>query len=64
MRRCCLLYTSKSNGEALESGKFTGTISNFYNASGEIDVETIRDSTDLDENGVGRLLGLRVVNAA
>ena len=54
----------QSNGEALESGKFTGTISNFYNASGEIDVETIRDSTDLDENGVGRLLGLRVVNAA
>ena len=57
------LDVKTSNGESFSSGKFAGTMTNFYNDAGEIDVETIRDYAQPDETGAGKLLGLRVTSA-
>ena len=57
------LDIQKSNGEAPDSGRFSGTITNLNNDSGTIDVTTIRDYTRPDAEGNGKLVGVRVENA-
>lgn len=49
-----------SNGEDFSSGKFEGEMTQICSDEGEIDVETIRDFTQPDENGEGKLIGMRV----
>ena len=48
-----------TNGEPLNSGRFEGVLTMLSNEAGEIDVETIRDYSTLDEAGNGTLMGLR-----
>lgn len=50
----------KSNGEAMNSGRFHGVITSLSEEDGEIDVETIRDYTKLDADGNGTLIGMMV----
>ena len=49
----------QSNGEAWESGKFSGVMTSLYNELGTVDIETIRDYTVPDAEGNGKLIGLR-----
>lgn len=53
----------QSNGEALESGNFHGTMTSFTNDSGTIDVTAIRDYASPDAQGNGTLIGLSVDKA-
>ena len=52
----------KSNGESLESGKYSGEMTSLYNDSGTVDIVTIRDYTSSDVEGNGKLIGLRIEN--
>ena len=52
------LDVRQSNGETLESGKFSGIITNAYNDIGTIDITTIRDYTKLNAAGDGSLIGM------
>ncbi len=47
-----------SNGESLSSGKFKGSMMSRNDEYGEINIETVRDFTVLDENGYGKLTGV------
>ncbi len=47
-----------SNGEALNSGKFHGTIRSFGNENGTADIYTIRDYEKPDASGYGTLTGI------
>ena|GEM_PF-6477259 len=49
-----------TNGEDLSGGNFSGTIRQLVNDNGEIDVYTVRDFTNIDINGYGRLTGIEV----
>jgi hypothetical protein len=53
----------QSNGEALESGRFHGTMTSFTNDSGTINVTAIRDYASPDAKGNGMLIGLSVDKA-
>ena len=57
------LDVRKSNGEALGSGKFSGTMTNLWNDAGTVDVTTIRDYANPDAEGNGRLTGMSVEKA-
>ena len=61
VRRFLDVWTS--NGEALDSGKFSGTMTNLWNDAGTVDVTTIRDYANPDAEGNGRLTGLTVEKA-
>jgi beta-lactamase regulating signal transducer with metallopeptidase domain len=50
-----------SNGESLSGGKFKGSMMSRNEDDGEIDIETVRDYTVLDENGYGKLIDIVVV---
>jgi hypothetical protein len=50
-----------SNGESLSGGRFQGSMMSRNEEDGEIDIETVRDFTVLDENGYGKLTGIKVV---
>lgn len=52
----------QSNGESMNSGRFSGMITGLTNDFGVIDVETVRDYTKLDNDGNGTLTGLVVTN--
>lgn len=52
----------QSNGEAINSGRFTGTIIGLTKDFGVIDVVTVRDYTKLDADGNGTLTGLTVTS--
>lgn len=66
----CLIYQGqtvhtfldikKTNGESLSGGCFQGTITSQTNNSGTLDVTTIRDYTDPDVEGNGKLTGMKV----
>lgn len=47
-----------SNGEALNSGKFHGTIRSFGNENGTADIYTVRDYEKPDASGYGTLTGI------
>ncbi|MGL6197489.1 MAG: hypothetical protein ACRC3H_01015 [Lachnospiraceae bacterium] len=49
-----------TNGEDLSGGKFSGTIRQFCNDYGEININTVRDFTTLEKNGYGKLTGIEV----
>lgn len=53
-----------TNGEAPESGKFKGSVSNRWNDGGVVDVRAVRDYTKRDAQGYGRLTGLKVATQA
>ncbi len=69
----CLYYDGKlvrefidilsSNGEALESGKFKGSMRQFGSpdGKGEVDIKAVRDYTKLNADGEGELIGIEVV---
>lgn len=48
-----------SNGEALNSGKFHGTIRSFGNENGTADIYTVRDYEKPDASGYGTLTGIK-----
>ena len=52
-----------SNGEALESGKFKGSIRQWSNLDdkGDVRIKAVRDYTKLNANGEGELTGIEVV---
>ncbi len=54
------LDVRQTNGEALSSGRFHGTMTRTYDADGEVDVKTIRDYDHPDENGDGALMGIQI----
>lgn len=47
-----------SNGEEIDSGSFEGSLRSFKCARGSVDIRTVRDASDPDENGYGRLTGV------
>jgi len=49
-----------SNGEDLSGGEFSGTMRQLINDNGEIDIYAVRDYTQLDEDGYGKLIGIEV----
>lgn len=53
-----------SNGAAMSSGKFEGTLTHTYDEGGVVDVEAIRDYGKLNEDGEGKLVGMKVAPAA
>ena len=69
----CLYYNGKlvrefidilsSNGEALESGKFKGSMRQFNSpdGKGEVDIKAVRDYTKLNADGQGELTGIKVI---
>ena len=69
----CLYYNGKlvrefidilsSNGEALESGKFKGSMRQFNSpdGKGEVDIKAVRDYTRLNADGQGELTGIKVI---
>ncbi len=48
----------KTNGQSLNSGNFHGTLTSLAFDEGEVRVEAIRDYTQKDENGEGKLIGM------
>ncbi|WP_052292931.1 M56 family metallopeptidase [Desulfofarcimen acetoxidans] len=52
-----------SNGEALESGKFKGSMRQFNSpdGKGEVDIKSVRDYTKLNADGQGELTGIEVI---
>ena len=48
-----------SNGEALESGKFKGSMRSMSNEEGTIDVYAVRDYSTIDADGNGELTGVK-----
>jgi hypothetical protein len=57
------LDVRKSNGEALDSGKFSGTMTSLWNDAGTVDVTVIRNYANPDAEGNGMLTGLTVEKA-
>lgn len=53
-----------SNGEALSSGKFKGSMRQINNpdGKGEVDIKAVRDYTKPKAGGEGKLIGVEVVN--
>ena len=51
----------KSNGQPLESGYFSGSVTSFCNEYGTIDVTAIRDYTLTDAQGNGKLIGFNTI---
>jgi hypothetical protein len=47
-----------SNGKSLTGGEFSGSMRQMNNANGEIDIHTVRDYTQLDVDGYGKLIGI------
>lgn len=47
-----------SNGEKIDSGGFEGSLCSFKCARDSVDIRTMRDASDPDENGYGRLTGI------
>lgn len=47
-----------SNGESLSGGKFSGTMRSLC-GNGTVDIYTVRDYSQLDENGKGKLLDIK-----
>lgn len=47
-----------SNGESLTGGKFSGTMRSLY-GNGTVDIYTVRDYSQLDEDGKGKLLDIK-----
>lgn len=47
-----------SNGESLTGGKFSGTMRSLY-GNGTVDIYTVRDYSQLDENGKGKLIDIK-----
>ncbi len=54
------LDVRQTNGEALSSGRFHGTMTHTYDADGEVDVKIIRDYDHPDGNGDGALMGIQI----
>lgn len=54
------LDVHQTNGESFASGKFQGSMTSFSQDGGEIDISTLRDYTQPDENGYGKLIGIQV----
>ncbi|WP_185602027.1 M56 family metallopeptidase [Paenibacillus sp. 598K] len=52
-----------SNGEAMDSGKFQGSINQWISSDdkGEIDVKAVRDYNKPNGNGEGELIGIEIV---
>lgn len=51
-----------SNGESLESGKFSGSLRQFgIDGKGEVNIKALRDYTKLNVDGEGELIGIEVV---
>lgn len=51
-----------SNGESLESGKFSGSIRQHgFHEKGEVNIKAVRDYTKLNKDGEGKLVGIEVV---
>ena len=51
-----------SNGEPLESGKFSGSLRQHgFNDKGEVNIKAVRDYTKLNKDGEGKLVGIEVV---
>ena len=53
--------TMGSNGESLTGGQFSGSARIKNSADGEIDISVIRDFSELDGNGYGKLVGIEVM---
>lgn len=47
-----------SNCEKIDSGGFEGSLRSFKCARDSVDIRTMRDASDPDENGYGRLTGI------
>lgn len=53
----------QSNGEPFSSGRFKGSMTTMTNDTGEIDITILRDYQTLDQNGNGKIVGVRVEKA-
>lgn len=56
------LDVRQTNGADFSSGLFKGTMTQFTNESGEIDISIIRDYALPDAQGDGKLIGVRIEN--
>lgn len=53
-----------SNGESLTGGRFNGTIRNSWNTNGTVDLYTVRDFANLNDDGYGTLTGIEACSQA
>lgn len=57
------LDVKASNGEPFASGRFQGTMTNFNQDTGEIDITILRDYSVLDQSGFGKITGVGIEDA-